>query len=83
MRANSEPRFAPCVCRLTTGLMSWLAVHPKVVQERLGHAQISLTLDTYSHVLPAMHKEAAGRLDSLLVAALPDENGSKMAVKTG
>jgi len=27
-------------------------VHPKVVQERLGHSQISLTLDTYSHVIP-------------------------------
>src|SRR5919112_639912 len=27
-------------------------VHPKVVQERLGHSSISLTLDTYSHVLP-------------------------------
>ena len=29
-------------------------VHPKVVQERLGHSQISVTLDTYSHVLPTM-----------------------------
>lgn len=29
-------------------------VHPKVVQERLGHSQISVTLDTYSHVLPSM-----------------------------
>ncbi|HTM55423.1 MAG TPA: site-specific integrase, partial [Pirellulales bacterium] len=58
-------------------------VHPKVVQERLGHAQISLTLDTYSHVLPTMHKEAASRLDSVLVATSADENGSNMAVKTG
>jgi integrase len=40
--------------------------HPKVVQERLGHAQISLTLDTYSHVLPSMQQEAAARLDELL-----------------
>ncbi|MBA2553751.1 MAG: site-specific integrase [Geodermatophilaceae bacterium] len=29
-------------------------VHPKVVQERLGHASISITLDTYSHVSPAL-----------------------------
>ncbi len=29
-------------------------VHPKVVQERLGHATISVTLDTYSHVLPGL-----------------------------
>jgi integrase len=41
-------------------------VHPKVVQERLGHSQISVTLDTYSHVLPTMQVEAAGRFDSLL-----------------
>jgi integrase len=40
-------------------------VHPKVVQERLGHSQISLTLDTYSHVLPTMQKEAAAKLDGL------------------
>jgi integrase len=40
-------------------------VHPKVVQERLGHSQISLTLDTYSHVLPTMQKEAANKLDKL------------------
>jgi integrase len=39
-------------------------VHPKVVQERLGHSQISVTLDTYSHVLPSMGKEAAARLDA-------------------
>jgi integrase len=40
-------------------------VHPKVVQERLGHSQISLTLDTYSHVLPTLGKEAAEKLDNL------------------
>jgi integrase len=38
----------------------------KVVQERLGHSNISLTLDIYSHVLPSMQRDAANRLDSLL-----------------
>ena len=33
--------------------------HPKVVQEMLGHASITLTLDTYSHVLPGMQEESA------------------------
>ncbi|MFM7101017.1 MAG: site-specific integrase, partial [Verrucomicrobiota bacterium] len=42
-------------------------VHPKVVQERLGHSQISVTLDTYSHVLPTMQAEAAGKFDDMLV----------------
>lgn len=41
-------------------------VHPKVVQERLGHSQISITLDTYSHVLPSMGRDAANKLDALL-----------------
>jgi integrase len=41
-------------------------VHPKIVQERLGHSQISMTLDTYSHVLPTMQREAANKLDSIL-----------------
>ena len=34
-------------------------VHPKVVSERLGHATVSITLDTYSHAIPAMQEEAA------------------------
>jgi integrase len=34
-------------------------VHPKVVSERLGHATVSITLDTYSHAIPALQEEAA------------------------
>ena len=41
--------------------------HPKIVQERLGHSDISLTLNTYSHVLPSMQEEAAEKLDELLI----------------
>lgn len=41
-------------------------VHPKVVQERLGHATIAITLDTYSHVIPSMQKAAAAELDALV-----------------
>ena len=40
--------------------------HPKVVQEMLGHASITLTMDTYAHVLPGMQEELAVRLDQLL-----------------
>jgi integrase len=43
--------------------------HPKVVQERLGHSSIALTLDTYSHVLPSMQKAAAAKIDAILIAA--------------
>jgi len=41
-------------------------VHPKVVQERLGHSSISITLDTYSHLMPSMQKEAAEKIDDVL-----------------
>lgn len=40
--------------------------HPKVVSERLGHASVTLTLDTYSHVLPTMQQGAAERLERVL-----------------
>jgi integrase len=43
-------------------------VHGKIVQERLGHATIAMTLDLYSHVTADMQKEAADRLDNLLDA---------------
>jgi integrase len=45
-------------------------VHPKVVQERLGHSSIALTLDIYSHLLPNMQGEAANAVDQLLRAAI-------------
>ena len=41
-------------------------VNPKVVQERLGHADVSVTLNTYTHVLPQMDEEAAQKVDELL-----------------
>lgn len=41
-------------------------IHPKIVSERLGHATITLTLDTYSHVLPNMQSDSAQKLDALL-----------------
>ena len=43
-------------------------VHPRIVQEQLGHSQISLTLDTYSHVIPGMQHEAAHTIDALITA---------------
>jgi integrase len=38
-------------------------VHPKVVQETLRHSNITLTLATYSHVLPSIQSESADKLD--------------------
>jgi hypothetical protein len=42
------------------------ASHPKVVQEPLGHSQIGIALDVYSHVLPSMQVEAAVQLNGLM-----------------
>lgn len=41
-------------------------IHPKVVSERLGHANISITLDTYSHAIPAMQEDAAAKVAALI-----------------
>lgn len=41
-------------------------VNPRVIMETLGHSQISLTLNTYLHVLPALQVEAAAKIDAVL-----------------
>lgn len=41
-------------------------VHPKIVSEMLGHSQISITMDLYSHVLPTMQREAVEAMDEIL-----------------
>jgi integrase len=53
-------RHAHATLLLTAG------VHPKVVSERLGHSNIAITMDTYSHVLPGLQEQAAQVLDQLL-----------------
>jgi integrase len=45
-------------------------IHPKVVQERLGHSSIAITLDVYSHLMPNMQGEAAAAIDGVLRAAI-------------
>jgi integrase len=44
-------------------------IHPKVVSEMLGHANISITLDTYSHAIPAMQADAADLVAALIAGA--------------
>jgi integrase len=50
-------------------LMLKQGVHPKIVQERLGHASIGITLDTYSHVAPGLQQAAANRFDDIVLPA--------------
>jgi integrase len=47
-------------------LLMGRGVHPKLVQELLGHATIAMTLDTYSHYLPSMGNQASGAMGEAL-----------------
>ena len=55
--------------------------HPKIVQERLGHSTITVTIDTYSHVVPGLQEMAAQRIEVIIgeeaMAELGDAGGSK------
>jgi integrase len=67
-------------------LMLKADVHPKVVSERLGHANIGITLDIYSHVLPGMQEAAAEKFDSIFevdTKAKSEPNVSKMLANDG
>ena len=44
-------------------LMLKSGVHPRIVSERLGHATVAFTLDTYSHVVPGLQEAAAKAFD--------------------
>ena len=44
--------------------MTQVGIHPTVVSECLGHATIAITLDTYSHAIPAQQEEAAALIGS-------------------
>jgi len=51
-----------------------------VVMETLGHSQISLTMDTYTHVMPTLQREAASQMD--VVLATPKRVGVRVGVKS-
>ena len=60
-------------------LMLKAGIHPKIVSERLGHSNIGITLDTYSHVLPGLQEAAAEIFDKMLDEnSFKDSNVSKM-----
>ncbi len=47
-------------------------VHPKIVQERLGHSGIAITLDLYSHVAPGLQQAAASKFDDIILPKRKD-----------
>jgi len=65
-------------------LMLKQGIHPKIVSERLGHASIAITLDTYSHVLPGLQEAAAQRFDTLFQSRQTEaEHVGKMLANDG
>ncbi len=64
-------------------LMLGQGVHPKVVQERLGHSQVGITLNTYSHVLPGLGREAIERLGATLQDGGEEAEGEDATEPTG
>ena len=57
-------------------LMLKQGIHPRVVQERLGHASIAITLDVYSHVTPGLQEAAARRFDDLALLPEPEKEAA-------
>ena len=64
-------------------LMLKAGIHPKVVQKRLGHASIQITLDTYSHVAPSLQAAIALRFDEGLASNSPTGDAEGVAGKSG
>jgi integrase len=53
-------------------------IHPKIVQERLGHSSIQMTLDTYSRVAPGLQEAAAARFDEFIAPKQENEARKKV-----
>ncbi len=54
-------------------------MHPKIVQERLGHAKVGTTLDIHSHARPGLQEAAALRFDEALAGAKEPERREEAA----
>jgi len=64
-------------------LMLKQGIHPKVVQERLGHANITVTLDTYSHVTPGLQEAAAKLFDEAFTSKYNSDAENEGVKKIG
>jgi len=67
-RANVKPIRLHDARHTHASLMLKQGIHPKIVQERLGHSGIAVTLDIYSHVAPGLQQAAAKRFDEVFTA---------------
>ena len=70
VRAAGLPRLTLQGLRHTWATLALeQGIHPRVVQERLGHSTIAITLGIYSHVAPTLHDEAAQLVADLVLDA--------------
>jgi len=63
-------------------LMLKQGIHPKIVQERLGHSSITVTLDTYSHVAPGLQQAAANLFDEAFTTKYNKTLSSKLVAES-
>lgn len=89
-RADMEPLRFHDLRHTAVALMVAQGVHPKAVQERIGHSSIKVTLDRYGHLFPALDEEIADGLDLLYrdsavpstsLRATGSETGEKRALR--
>ncbi len=79
VRAGLKPIRLHDARHTHASLMLKQGIHPKIVQERLGHATISVTLDTYWHVAPGLQEAAAQKFDDMgLLPKLEKEVAEKL-----
>ena len=78
-RAVAAAGVAPCrfhdLRHTAATLMFQQGTHAKIVSERFGHANVNVTLNTYSHVQPDMQREAAEMMDQLIRAPIRERTG--------
>jgi integrase len=78
-RAGVRPIRIHDLRHLHATLLLQAGVHPQVVSERLGHASVAFTLETYSHVLPHLQTEAARRVEAAVAGADADRLADRVA----
>jgi integrase len=61
--------------------MLTLRVHPKVASERLGHSDVRITMDLYSHVLPGIQEDAVALVDTELQAEIARKRSGRNSVE--
>src|SRR5215472_3531742 len=78
-RAHPRPAAYPATYRYLLGR----GVHSKIVQTLLGHSTVTLTLDTYSHVIPSFTQEVAEHMDALFGSSQKIIEGALPATLSG